>query len=230
MAEFSGRVILVTGASGGAGESVVEAFLDAGATVAGVARKWGSKGFAGAFLPLAADLTKPTECVRAVEEVIAATGRIDGAIHLMGGFAGGQPIQQTDDATWGRMMDLNLNAAFYVLRAVLPHLLARGRGRVIAVGSRAGAEQGPNLAAYNVSKAGLHALVRSAAAEVRDAGITVNAILPSTIDTAANRAAMPDADFSRWVKPEAIAATLLWLASDAAGDVNGALVPVYGRG
>ena len=229
MADFSDRVILVTGASGGLGPSVVQAFLDAGAAVAGVARKWGENPIPGTFIPLEADLTKPSECARTVEELIAAAGRIDVVIHVMGGFAGGQPVQQTGDSTWARMMDMNLNAAFYMFRAVLPHLVARGRGRIVAIGSRAGIENGPNLSAYNVSKAGLNALVRTAAAEVRDQGVTVNAILPSTIDTAANRAAMPDADFSRWVKPEAIAATLLWLASDAAADVNGALLPVYGR-
>lgn len=219
----------MTGASGGLGESVTQAFLETGAQVAGVARSWRGKTFAGKFTPVEADLTRASECQAAVDRVVNLAGGLDVLIHVAGGFAGGQPVQKTDDVTWDRMMGLNLNAAFYTFRAVLPHLLAKQRGRIVAIGSRAGLEHGANLSAYNVSKAGLHALVRTTAAEVRDSGITVNAILPSVIDTAANRAAMPSADFAHWVKPETIVSALLWLASDDAADVNGALLPIYGR-
>lgn len=220
---------MVTGASGGLGDSVTKGFLETGARVAGVARSWRGKTFPGKFTPVEADLTLASGCQAAVEKVVSLAGGLDILVHVAGGFAGGEPVQKTDDATWDRMMGLNLNAAFYTFRAVLPHLLTKKRGRIIAIGSRAGLEHGANLSAYNVSKAGLHALVRTAAAEVRDSGITVNAILPSVIDTAANRTAMPSADFSHWVKPAAIVSALLWLASDDAADVNGALLPIYGR-
>lgn len=229
MSDLTGRVVLITGSSGGLGEGVTRSFLDSGATVAGVARSWGGKAPGGRFLAVEADLGQPEGCREAVDQVLHKAGRIDAVIHLLGGFAGGTPIQETADSTWQRMLSLNLSAAFFVFRAALPVLLSQGHGRIVAIGSRAGLEPAAGLAAYNVSKAGLNALVKTAAAEVQGRGVTVNAVLPSIIDTEANRQAMPDADFTRWVKPAAIASLLLWLASDQAGDVNGALIPMYGK-
>jgi NAD(P)-dependent dehydrogenase (short-subunit alcohol dehydrogenase family) len=227
--DLTGQVVLITGATGGLGETVTRVFLRAGATVGGVARSWAGKQKPPGFLPLEADLTQPEAAKRVVGSLVESAGRLDVIVHVMGGFAGGQPVQETTDATWNGMLTMNLNAAFFVFRAGLAHMVPAGQGRIIAIGSRAGVDQGPNLSAYNVSKAGLHALVRTAAAEVKDSAITVNAVLPSTIDTAVNRAAMPSADFSKWVTPESIAASLLWLASDASKDINGALIPIYGR-
>jgi NAD(P)-dependent dehydrogenase (short-subunit alcohol dehydrogenase family) len=116
-----------------------------------------------------------------------------------------------------------------MFRAVLPRMLAAKRGRILAVGSRAGVEPMPNFAAYSVSKAALIALVRTVAQEVKDTDITANIVLPSTIDTPANRAAMPKADPTKWVSPESIADLLVWLASDKAANVNGAVIPIYGK-
>jgi NAD(P)-dependent dehydrogenase (short-subunit alcohol dehydrogenase family) len=116
------------------------------------------------------------------------------------------------------------------MRAALPALLAAGRGRIVAVGSKTAIEPVATLSAYGVSKAGLVALVRTLALELKGTGITANAVLPSVIDTPANRAADPGADFSKWVAPESIAKLILWLASDAAADVNGAIIPIYGVG
>jgi NAD(P)-dependent dehydrogenase (short-subunit alcohol dehydrogenase family) len=127
------------------------------------------------------------------------------------------------------MFEVNVRSAFLVFRAALPAMRARGSGRLLAVGSRSGAQPSPGAIAYAVSKAALHALVTNLAAELHDTAITVNAVLPGTIDTAANRAAMPRADQSKWVTPESIAATLVWLVSDAAADVSGALIPCYGQ-
>jgi NAD(P)-dependent dehydrogenase (short-subunit alcohol dehydrogenase family) len=150
-------------------------------------------------------------------------------VHILGGFGGGQPIAETSDKTWDGMMTLNLRAAFCAMRAVLKPMTAAKYGRIVAVGSRAAVEATPNFAAYSVSKAGLVALVKNVAAEGKDLGITSNVVLPSTIDTAANRQAMPKSDFSRWVQPESIAKTLVYLASKEAGDVSGAVIPIYGR-
>ncbi len=225
MPDLSGQVIFITGASGGLGEGVTQAFLNSGATVVGVARSWKGRSPGVRFVGLEADLLRPEECRRAVQEA----GRLDAVVHLMGGFAGGQPVQETDEATWDRMLSMNLTSAFYVMRAALPALVAQGHGRIIAVSARASLEPGANLSAYNASKAGLNALVRTVAAEVRGTGVTANAVLPSIIDTSINRAAMPGADFSKWVTPASIASLLLWLVSDAAADVNGALIPIYGQ-
>ncbi|HEY1205477.1 MAG: SDR family NAD(P)-dependent oxidoreductase [Bryobacteraceae bacterium] len=212
-------MVLITGASGGLGTVVARAFLEAGATVAAVSRS-GSD--------ISADLTRPDEAARAAETVRAQFGRLDVLLHLAGGFEGGTPVAQTPDGVWSRMFDLNVHSAFYIARAVLPAMLEAGYGRIVAIGSKTAVEPVATLAAYGASKAALVALVRTIALEVKLTGVTANVVLPSVIDTPANRAADPNAGFSRWVKPESIARLLLWLASEAAADINGAVVPIYG--
>jgi NAD(P)-dependent dehydrogenase (short-subunit alcohol dehydrogenase family) len=216
--------VLITGASGGLGPAVVHEFLAREATVLGVARSWDEAD--SSFTQLTADLTRPEDCRRIAE----TAGDLDAAIHLMGGFAGGEPVGETGDDVWRRMLDLNLTSAFLVFRAVLPRMLASGHGRLIAVGSRVAVEPVAGLSAYGVSKAALVHLVRTLALEVKNKGITANIVLPATIDTEANRRAMPKADRSKWVEPASIAKVIAWLASSAADDVNGAVVPVYGKG
>jgi NAD(P)-dependent dehydrogenase (short-subunit alcohol dehydrogenase family) len=127
------------------------------------------------------------------------------------------------------MINLNLRCAVEMFRAVLPGMRSRKRGRILAIGSRAGVDPAPHIAAYGASKAALIHVVRSLAVEVKDDSIAANIVLPSTIDTAANRAASPKADFSAWVAPAAIASLLVWLASDQAGAVSGAAIPIYGK-
>lgn len=226
--EFSSRAILITGANGGLGRAVVKTFIEAGAMVVAVYRGGAPPEGGLRFAAIEEDLTDPAGAARVVEAAVARAGRLDALIHLVGGFAGGQPVSETSDATWRQMLDLNLNAAFYTIRAALPPVLAAGRGRIIAVGSRTALEPAAALSAYGVSKAGLVALIRTLALELKGTNVTANAVLPSVIDTPANRVAMPGADFSRWVAPEAIAQLILWLASDAAATVNGAAVPIYG--
>jgi len=220
-------VVLVTGATGGLGPAVVRTFIESGAAaVFGVTRSWDGRSVPeGRFHPVEADLTTVEGCRRAAERA----GPVEALVHVVGGFAGGQPVSETTDAVWDQMLDLNVRSAFYMIREVLPGMLAAGSGRIIAVGSRTGEIPAAGLSAYGVSKAALHALIRTVALEVAGTGVTANAVLPSTIDTAANRKAMPKADHTRWVKPEAIAEVVLWLASAEAAEVNGALIPVYGR-
>ncbi len=220
MGEFTGRVVLIAGASGALGAVVTQAFVEADASVAAVSRS-GSE--------ISADLTRPDEAARAVQTVLSRFKRLDVLLHLAGGFEGGTPVAQTDDGVWTRMFDLNLNAAFYCARAALPAMIEANYGRIVAIGSKTAVEPVATLAAYGASKAALVALVRTIALEVKRSGVTANVVLPSVIDTPANRAASPRDDFSRWVKPESIARLLLWLASEAAADVNGAVVPIYGR-
>jgi NAD(P)-dependent dehydrogenase (short-subunit alcohol dehydrogenase family) len=128
------------------------------------------------------------------------------------------------------MFDMNLNSAFHMLRAVIPHMRKAGAGRIIAIGSRAAETPGPTVGAYSASKAALVSLVRTVALENKDARITANVILPGTMDTLANRKAMPGADTSTWVQPASIASLIVWLAGDAGKDVTGAAIPVYGSG
>lgn len=228
MNDFHGRVILLTGASGGLGPAVTDVFLSAGATVVAVARSLDSTEDKPRCIEVSADLTSTEGVEKAVAAVLEPTGKIDALVHVMGGFAGGEPVHETSDATWDRMMNINLRAAFLVTRAVLRPMLDAGYGRIVAIGSRAGVEPAKGLAAYGASKAGLHALVQTIALEGEGKGVTANVVMPSTIDTPANRKAMPKADFSKWVTPESIADQILRLCSREAGDVSGTLIPMYG--
>jgi NAD(P)-dependent dehydrogenase (short-subunit alcohol dehydrogenase family) len=218
------KVVVITGVTGGLGPAVAEAFSAAGYTAAGVARKPG----VGAYEPFAADLTSPVEVANLAAAVFERFGRVDVIANVVGGYAGGKPITEINLETWGKMFNLNVNAVFHVVREFLPHVLKSPAGRIIAVGSRAGVQISANMAAYTASKAALHALIQALAAELKDTNTTANAVLPSTIDTDANRSWGAAEQAANWVSPQSIAAVMVWLASEAAADVNGALVPVYG--
>lgn len=221
------QIVLVTGAHGGLGAYVTQAFLKAGAQVVGSSRKIDDSAFPHArFAGIPADLTKPEDAVRLAASTVERFQKIDALIHVAGGFAGGSPIHETDDATWDGMMSLNLRAAFYVLRAVIPHMRRQKGGRIVAIGSRAGVEPAANIAAYAASKAALVSLLKTAALENRAAGITANVILPGTIDTSANRASGAGGDHAKWVSPRKLAALALFLASDDASDITGAAISV----
>ena len=230
MNELSGQVVLVTGAKGGLGTHVTQAFLDAGAKVIGSSRAITEADFPHPdFAAIPADLTNAEAARQLAASALSRFQKIDVLVHVMGGFAGGQPIPETDDATWDRMMNMNLRSAFNTLRAVIPAMRQAGRGRIIAIGSRAAVEPAANISAYNASKAGLVALVRTAALENKDLGITANTILPGTINTEANRKADPGADQSKWIDPRRLAALTVLLASDAGAQITGAAIPVYGQ-
>jgi NAD(P)-dependent dehydrogenase (short-subunit alcohol dehydrogenase family) len=231
MTALNAKVALVTGANGGLGVHVTKALLETGATVVGLAPRIQQADFSNPnFVALPASLSSLDAAKSAVAAVISRFGKIDILAHLVGGFAGGQPVAETDDATFQRMFELNVNSAFHILRAVIPHMRRAGAGRIIAIASRAAEDPGPNVGAYSASKAALVSLLKTVARENKDAGITANVILPGTMDTSANRRDMPGADFSTWVQPSSIADLIVWLAGDAGKDVTGAAIPVYGRG
>ena len=222
---------LVTGASGGLGTHVTKALLDAGFSVAGLAPGIRRSDFDHAkFTAMAAAIDSLEAAKKATDEVIARLGRIDVLAHLVGGFAGGQTVAETDDATFERMFEMNVGSAFHILRAVIPHMRAAGGGRIVAIGSRAAEDPGPKVGAYSATKAALVSLVKTVARENKDAGITANVILPGTMDTPGNRAAMPDADRWQWVEPASVARLIVWLAGEGGKEVTGAAIPVYGRG
>jgi len=226
----SDRIVLITGAKGGLGSIVTEAFLAAGHTVVGTSRSIQAADFANPrFVAIASDLTDAASARQLVGCIAQRFQQVDTLVHVMGGFSGGEPIAETDDATWDRMMDLNVRSAFNIFRAVIPRMRAAGRGRIVAIASRAAAEPAANIAAYGASKAALLSLVRSAAAENKDVGITVNAILPGTMNTVANRKADPKADFSRWIPPKDVADLVVFLTSNAGAQITGAAIPIYGR-
>ncbi|MBE7470499.1 MAG: 3-oxoacyl-ACP reductase [Anaerolineae bacterium] len=229
------KVTIISGASGGLGGTVSRAFYEAGATLvllgsqlAGVQEVAASLGQE-RTLPLAANLSNPAGAEEVVRAALAQFGRVDILLNLAGGFGGGKPVSESAEDDLNRMLDINLRTAYNLGRAAVKPMLAQKWGRIINVGSRDALHGRPNYSAYAISKAGVLRLTESMAAEVQDYGITVNAIVPGTIDTEANRKNSPDADFSKWVKPAEIAATLLFLASEGAAAINGAAIPLYGR-
>ena len=227
---MKGKVALVTGANGGLGQSVTWTLLNAGATVVGTSRKIAQSEFDSTnFTAICADISTGASAQKLVDAVITRFGRLDILVHTVGGFAGGPAIHETDDATFERMFDLNVKSAFYLLRAAIPKMRKTEGGRIVAIGSRAALDPGSGVGAYSASKAALVSLIRTVALENKDAGITANVILPGTMDTPANRTAMPASDFSKWVRTETVAGLIAWLAGDAGRDVNGAVIPVYGR-
>jgi len=226
---MKGKIVLVTGANGGLGTYVTQAFLDSGATVIGTSRKIQQSDFSNpSFSAMPAEISTREGAKVLVDQVAARFGKLDVLVHTVGGFAGGQSIADTDDATFQRMFDLNLNSVFNILRATIPALRQTGDGRIIAIGSRAALEPGAGVGAYSASKAAMVSLIRTVALENKDAGLRANVILPGTMDTPANRKAIPNADVSKWVRPAAVANLITWLAGDSGKDINGAVIPVYG--
>jgi NAD(P)-dependent dehydrogenase (short-subunit alcohol dehydrogenase family) len=224
------RIVLITGAKGGLGSFITQAFLGTGATVVGSSRSITAADFPEAnFIPLSADFTKAASANDAIQSVAARFGGLDVLVHVMGGFAGGKTIAETDDSTWDQMRDLNLSSAFYTFRAAIPYLRKSGRGRIAAIGSLTAVEPHAGLGAYVTFKSALTTLVRTVALENKQAGLTANVILPGTMDTPANRKSMPNADFSKWVQPKHVAELVLRLCEERARHVTGLAIPIEGE-
>lgn len=227
----SGKVVIITGASGGLGAVVTKAFLDNGARVIGVDRNAHSRNADHPSLSHFAVALDSPEAVRMlVEDVMDLHGRIDAVVHLVGGFAGGQRIDETTDETWEKMIAMNLRPSWVLLRAVLPIMRQARRGSIVAIGTAAALQPVATLGAYGASKSALISLIGTIAEENREYNIRANVVSPNTMDTPANRAAMPDADPGKWVQPANVASLLVWLVSDAGAEVNGAVIPLPGRG
>ncbi len=223
------KVALVTGADGGLGTHVTKALLEAGFQTVGLAPRIQQSAFDHpAFVALTASLDNLEAAKKVADTIIGRFGRIDVLAHTVGGYTGGTSVADTDDASFQRMFDLNVNSAFHILRAVIPHMRKAHSGRIIGIGSRAGENPAATIGAYSASKAAFESLMQTVALENKDAGITANVILPGTMDTPGNRKAMPGADRSQWVQPATVASLIVWLARDAGTDVTGAAIPVYG--
>lgn len=230
-----GKVIAVTGGFGVLGRCVATMALDRGARVAildkanpppqGLA---GVRGGADALILGGVDLSAPGDANDAIRKVWERFGQIDALLNIAGGFRW-ETVEDGKPETWEFLHRINLLTALNASRAVLPYMRDRGYGRIVNVGAAAALKSPAGLGAYGASKAGVHRLTESLAEETKGSEITVNAVLPSIIDTPTNRSDMPDADFSVWVRPDELAAVMLFLASDEASGVTGALIPVIGR-
>ncbi len=235
--DFGNRVIIITGAAGNLGAATARAFQAAGARLALVDRS--PDRLPNLFPDLAdspdhffappTDVTDPASVSVAIEKINHHFGRIDALINTAGGYRAGTPLHETPLSDWDFMLNLNARSVFVMCQAVVPHMLRQGHGNIVSVASRAALAGDAHHAAYSASKTAVVRLTESMAAELKDHGVNVNCVMPGLIDTPQNRAAMPDADFSKWVAPEAIADVILFLSSEGARAINGAAVPVYGR-
>ncbi|WP_298095649.1 SDR family NAD(P)-dependent oxidoreductase [Brevundimonas sp.] len=221
------RVIAITGGHGVLGRAVVEAALADGLKVAIIDHAPGQSAPEGVLELGGVDLTDPASAQTAIDRVAAHFGRLDALFNIAGGFV----WQTTDDAdpAWASMFALNVATALNASRAALPHLKASAEGRIVNVGANAALKSAAGMGAYAASKAGVHRLTESLAEELKDTSVTVNAVLPSILDTARNRQDMPDADPAKWVTPADLARVMLFLASPESRAITGALIPVTGR-
>jgi NAD(P)-dependent dehydrogenase (short-subunit alcohol dehydrogenase family) len=233
---FSGKVALVAGGTGGLGRAVSLAFLREGATVAVTYRKQQEfdalQAAAGASAPLLeghiTDVTDEVAVQGLIDKLVAERGGLDALVNTVGGYAGGAPMWELETRVLDQMLALNLRSGFILARAAVPAMRKRKQGAIVNIVSKAAMEPAAGAAAYAASKAAALALLDSLAADLKRSGVRVNSVLPSIIDTDANRKAMPKADFSTWPKPEDIARVILFLCSDDAKVIHGAAIPVYG--
>ena len=237
MKSFSEKVVVVMGAAGNLGEAVVQAFIEVDARLIAVDRSSDRlpKIFPEIanspkhFLATSVDSTDEIAVNALIGQIMARFGGIDILINTVGGYRAGKPLHETPLETLEFLFNLNPRTTFIASQAVIPHMLAKGSGKIVNVAARPGLSGRKKMGAYSASKAAVIRLTESMAAELRDVGINVNCVLPGTIDTPQNREAMPKADHSRWVKPESLADVILFLSSDAARDVHGAAIPIYGK-
>lgn len=231
---FAGQVALVTGGTGGLGRAVSTEFLRERATVIVTYRHAAEfdalRGEAGADTSRlegrAVDVTDEKSMQQLVAEIIAKHGRLDAAVNAVGGYAAGWKLWEMKPEVMEQMLTLNLRSGYVVSRCVVPAMLKQGRGAIVNVAAKAAVDHAASAAAYAASKSAAVAMIDSLAADLKDTGVRVNSILPSIIDTEANRRAMPKADFSKWPKPQEIARVILFLCSDDAGVIRGAAIPV----
>jgi NAD(P)-dependent dehydrogenase (short-subunit alcohol dehydrogenase family) len=225
---MNGKVVVITGASGALGKVVADTAIARGARVAGVDQAAAKSGTTADRIELGGvDLSDPAQALRAVDAAAAHFGRLDALVNIAGAFAF-ETVADGDPKTWQRLYTINVTTALNASRAAIPHLVASAAGRIINIGALGALQAGAGMGAYAASKAGVHRLTEALAAELKGK-VTVNAVLPSTIDTPANRRDMPKADFTAWVTADELANVILFLASDAASAVTGALLPVRGR-
>jgi len=235
-ARFSGKVVLITGGTGGLGRAVSMAFLDEGAKVVVTYRD--QKEFddlkrvgganASSLQGHPVDVTVEAAVNQFVGRVIAQHGQLDVVVNTVGGYAGGVKLWELDPSVFDKMLALNLRSGYAISRAVVPEMLKQRRGAIVNVAAKAAFDHAAGAAAYAASKTAAVAMMDSLAADLKGTGVRVNSILPSIIDTEANRKAMPNADFAQWPKPEDVARVILFLCSDDAKVIHGAAVPVYG--
>src|SRR5947207_3291875 len=238
MSSLKDKITVITGAVGNLGAATARRFQQAGAKTVLVDRspdrvREAFKDIADSpdhLLAGGVDLSDAASLDKLIEQTVGKFGRVDALVNTVGAFRGGTPAHEADPADWDFLFNANARTTLMCCRAVIPQMLKQKGGKIINVSSREGLEAHAGFAAYSASKSAVLRLTESLAAELKASDINVNCIMPSIIDTPQNRAAMPNADFTKWVAPEAIADVIAFLASDAARGINGSAIPVYGKG
>ena len=233
---FKDKVALIAGGTGGLGRAVSQAFLGEGAKVIVTYRKKQEfedlKKIAGPaasnLLGYDVDVTDQAAVQKFVSSVATENGRVDSMVNAVGAYAGGVNLWDTNSDVFDQQLRLNLISGYALCRVIVPLMLKQRSGAIVSVASKAAVDHAAGAAAYAASKAAAVAMMDSLAADLKGSGVRVNSVLPSIIDTPANRKAMPGADFTKWPKPEEIARVILFLCSDAARVIHGAAIPVYG--
>lgn len=234
MSQFENQVVVVTGAAGNLGAAVANAFAAQGAHIVAIDRSTETMeklfptlaGTPNHLLVEGINLMDDEAIQRVAKNIDARFGRVDVLVNTVGGYRAGTPVHETPLASWHFMLELNAGTVYSACHAILPIMLKNGHGHIINTSAKAGLAGSANHSAYSASKSAVMRLTESLAAEYKDRGITVNTVMPATIDTPQNRAAMPNADFSKWTTPEQIAAVITFLASDAGSIITGAHIPV----
>ena len=231
--DFSNKVVLVTGGTGALGRSITQAFVESNATVISTyvndrETSQGSPENKSAVQLIKADVTKDEDVDKLVSDITGKYGHIHILVNVVGGYIGGKSLPDLGEKEWDKMMTLNLKTAFLISKHVTPQMISSKYGKIVHVSSRNGLKSEGHDSAYAASKAGLIRLVEALAEETKESNINVNCIMPSTIDTAATRKAMPNADFGKWVKPEDLANVVLFLSSEEGKVITGAAIPTYG--
>ncbi|MFO7943070.1 MAG: SDR family NAD(P)-dependent oxidoreductase [Anaerolineales bacterium] len=236
MKTYDGHVVIVTGAPGNLGSAVSKAYLKTGANLVLVDYKEDRlterfpelASSEDHYLAASVDLTQPEAVEKMVHETMDRFGRIDAVVNTVGGFTMGEKVHEMDLETLEKMMRLNARTFLITSKAVVPHMIKAGKGKIVSIGARPSLEGKAKMGAYSVAKSAVLRLTEAMSSELKGQGINVNCVLPGTIDTPPNREAMPNADHSKWVQPASLADVILFLTSDAARDIHGAAIPVYG--
>jgi NAD(P)-dependent dehydrogenase (short-subunit alcohol dehydrogenase family) len=236
MFDMKNQVAVITGASGNLGQAVVGTFVDAGAKLVLIDRSTGRMKalfpeLAGSdehFFAEGVDLLNPEDVKGAAQEAVNRFGRIDILVNAAGGYRAGEPTHEMKLETWDFLHDLNGRTVLITAQAIVPHMIEANSGKIISISARPALKGGGYMSAYSASKCDVIRLTESMSAELKENNINVNCIIPGTIDTPQNRAALPEANFEHWVAPEALAEVILFLASSSARSIHGAAIPVYG--
>ena len=235
---LTGKTAIITGSAGALGKATTKLFLKNGAKIAALyhtenkyKKLLETLGEHNNLIGVKGDVTKAEDCKRLVEATLEEYGKVDILLNLIGGWEGGSTLDKTSEDTWDKMMDLNAKSVFLLCKAVLPSMIARNYGRIVNISAKNSTPVGrmKNNSVYAASKGVVRTLTEAMTQEYWNKNINVNCVIPSTIDTPANRKMMPNADYSKWVPPSLIAETILFLCSNAGEEIRGASIPIYGK-